>query len=114
MPSRLSLSQVSRSRLTFVFSILLSICLLPGCQQYGEVSSQSYEFAKALYSVCNRKDEARLTTTETAIEAAVEKKELPANEAEDLKAIIEKAREGQWAAAMQDCRTMMTEQNVQT
>ena len=107
-------NQPSLSHITLVFSILLSTCLLPGCQQYGEVSAKSYEFAKALYSVCNRKDEARLTTTGTAIQAAVKKKELPENEAEDLQEIIEKAHKGRWIEAMQDCRTMMTEQNVQT
>lgn len=96
------------------FSLLLLFCFLPGCQQYGEVSSKSYEFAKALYSICNRKDTARLEMIDTAITDAVAAEELPADEAEDLQDIIKRANDGEWSAAMLDCRTLMSEQNVQT
>lgn len=102
------------SRLRSVLCLFIVATFLGGCQQYGEVSPKSHEFATALYSICNRKDEARLATSETAIQAAVDAKELPADEAEDLQAIIEQARDGQWTEAMQDCRTLMSEQNVKT
>lgn len=101
-------------RLTALITMLIVACTIAGCQQYGEVSPKCYEFAKALYSICNRKDVARLRIVDKAIKDAVTAKQLPADEAAELQKIIQQASEGQWSTAMQDCRTLMSEQNVAT
>lgn len=98
-------------QITYLLVAVVAAVMLSGCQKYGEVSPQTYEFAKALYSVCNRKDDGRLQSTETAIQEAVKSGELPEGQAGDLLEIIETARSGNWTTAMQDCRTMMSEQN---
>ena len=88
----------------------LVCCIAVGCQQYGEVSPKAYEVAKALYSICNRKDVPRLKEVEALIVTASDSSELSASEQEWLLAIVEKARAGKWTYAMQDARVMMSEQ----
>lgn len=102
------------ARRSAIVTTLVTACFVCGCQQYGEVSPKCYEFATALYSVCNRKDADRLEMIDKAIDDAVTAKELPADEAADLKEIIQQANDGKWPAAMLDCRTLMSEQNVST
>ena len=51
-----------------------------GCGGYSKVSPQAYQYSKALYSVCNRHDEPRLSTVSAQIEAAHGESELTAEE----------------------------------
>ena len=88
-------------------SLLVSF---PGCRKYDSVSPKAYEIAKALYSTCNRKDEERLSKVQELITAGVAESELTDTEGEWLLAIVEKAQSADWDSAMQDARTMMSEQ----
>ena len=49
-----------------------------GCGQYAEVNEVTYEHAKALYSVCNRRDSERLEVCETLIVEAAANQQLHA------------------------------------
>lgn len=102
------------TRRTAIVTALIAAYTVCGCQQYGEVSPKCYEFATAMYSICNRKDAARLEIIAKAINDAVAADELSTDEAAVLQAIIQQADDGKWTAAMQDCRTLMSEQNVST
>ena len=96
-------------RLT-VSSAVLLICLLSGCQQYGEVSPRAYEISTSLYSICNRHDVGRITAAETTINSSYEAAEITEAEQQWLQDIVDKARADEWTTAMQDARTMMMEQ----
>lgn len=98
-------------RTAIALTLFAMMTTVMGCQQYGDVSPKSYEFATALYSICNRKDEVRLKRVEKSINEAVETEALPAHEADHLRNIIKQANDGHWTAAMQASRTIMSEQN---
>lgn len=89
--------------------MLLSVPQL-GCQRYGEVTPRAYEISTSLYSICNRKDDARIAAVETVIDDSHTNAEITPDEKEWLMAIVEKAEADDWTAAMQDARTMMMEQ----
>ena len=89
---------------TFVFSLVI------GCQQYGEVSPQAYQFGKSLYSVCNLQDKVRLEEIRHSITSSREAAEITKFEENSLLAIVEQASADNWQAAMLDARTLMTEQ----
>jgi len=88
---------------------LISVILLSGCS-YGEVSGNTYEYAKALYSICNRHDAEGLEKASLQIAAAKSEGEITEQEAKWLQDIIADARNEQWEDAMQECRQMMEDQ----
>ena len=88
--------------------VLTLILVLVGCG-YGEVSSATYQYAKALYSICNRA-ESQLVQAGEQIEAARSRGELSEQEAKWLKQILDDAAEGDWEAATKDVRRMMEDQ----
>ena len=87
--------------------ILLSFA---GCGGYGEISPHSYEYATALYSICNRQDKARLDPFSEQLIAARDAGELPAHEAQWMEDIADLARDGQWEDAAQKSRRMLMDQ----
>ncbi|MEM9353015.1 MAG: hypothetical protein AAGA92_08375 [Planctomycetota bacterium] len=81
-----------------------------GCGGYGKVSPETYEYAKALYSITNRQSSERLDRAEEMILAARDAQELPAAESEWLLAIVADARGGDWEGASQEARRLMDDQ----
>ena len=89
---------------------MLTICLLPGCGSYGEISPQAYQYSQALYSICNRCDEAKLARLVDQLAIAREKQELTGTEAAWLNDIVATAKAGEWPAATLAARQLMEDQ----
>lgn len=81
-----------------------------GCGQYPEVNEVTYEHAKALYSVCNRRDSEHLEVCETLIVEAAANQQLSRTETSYLTDIIDTARNGEWAEALAMSRQLMQDQ----
>ena len=77
---------------------------------YGEVSPKTYEYATALFSICNRKDEARLEKISEMINESVASEEVSETEAGWLLAIVDEAKSGEWESALEDSRNLMEDQ----
>ncbi|MEQ9409126.1 MAG: hypothetical protein RIK87_15430 [Fuerstiella sp.] len=91
--------------------LLVAIMLgFQGCQQYGSVSPKAYEVSTALYSVCNRQDQSRISVLETVIAEAYAAEQLTEAENRWLLNILEAAKAGRWQDGMTDARTMLAEQ----
>ena len=89
---------------------VLVILALSGCGGYGEMSPLAYEYAKALYSVCNRQDQGRLELLRERIISSREQAELTARESDWLTDIIASADEGDWESAVLSTRRLMEDQ----
>ena len=89
-----------------VFAVFL---LAVGCG-YREIGPTGYEFAKALYSVCNQKSADRLDTISAQVVAASEDEQLNRYEARTLHAIIDDAQQGEWETAQRATRALMKAQ----
>ncbi|REJ91520.1 MAG: hypothetical protein DWQ34_14655 [Planctomycetota bacterium] len=86
------------------------LVILNGCGGYGDISPHGYEYATALYSICNRRDEARLESFSQQLIAAREAGELPEHEAEWMEEIIDLARNGEWEDAARKSRRILMDQ----
>lgn len=86
------------------------VVLLAGCGGYPEVSPKTYEFAKALYGICNRQQLEKLDPVTEQIEAARDADEITAREAGWLLEIVETAGAGDWTAATAEARRLMEDQ----
>lgn len=87
----------------------LALILITGCG-YGEVSSTTYEYAKSLYNITNRRLADRLPQAREQIVAAREAGEIPAKEAAWLLKIVDRAEAQRWTSAMKSCRQIMEDQ----
>lgn len=83
--------------------------LLAGCG-YGEISPLSYEYAKALYGICNRRDAKRLDDLRGQIATALEKQEITDRESDWFADLIAQAESGEWQEAAEGARQMMEDQ----
>ena len=92
------------------YNLLLLTLIAVGCGGYGSASEKAYEYAKALYSVCNRKDQDGLENIETLITEAVGSSELTSQEARWLTDIIDDAKDGDWKSASKNARRLMEDQ----
>lgn len=90
--------------------MMAAAVLAAGCGGYGEVSPKAYEFAKALYSACSRRDGAGLAKIERLVAEAESAGELTSREAGRLADIAEDARGGDWQEAAAAARRMMEDQ----
>ncbi len=90
-------------------SLAFSCLLLAGCS-YPEVSPQTYELAKALYSVSNLQREDGLQRVEELIEESLAEGSISEREAGYLSEILEDCRQGEWSVAQHECRRMMEDQ----
>lgn len=88
---------------------IILLAPLAGCG-YGEVSGAAYDYAMALYSITNRRAEAKLDGVESQIAAAADQGEISAQEAEWLLEIVGDARRGEWRTANRAARRMMEDQ----
>ncbi len=94
-------------------SILKSLFLLgfcAGCSDYPTISPSAYQYAKALYSLTNRRQTEKLDRVSDLILKSQQAGDLTEEEVEWLKSIIDDARRGQWQAAQQEARQMMSDQ----
>jgi hypothetical protein len=109
------LSQRSKRRLRRLRSRLPCIWLavlvtITGCHGYSDASPRTYEYAKALYSICNRQADDKLTEVGAMIDADIASGQLSTREAGWLTAIIDDAARGDWQAAMKEARKLMEDQ----
>ncbi|WP_166825608.1 hypothetical protein [Thalassoroseus pseudoceratinae] len=80
-----------------------------GCG-YGEVGPETYEYAMALYSVCNSRDAQRLQSFTEQFEQAQADGKVSANEGKVLGQIVKLAQAGQWDDATADARALLDAQ----
>lgn len=90
--------------------VLIAGFVIRGCGKYPEVSQQTYEHAKALYAICNRKDTDRLATCSRMIEEAEAKEVITSSEASYLREIVTAAEADQWKDAQLMARQLMSDQ----
>lgn len=76
---------------------------------YGEVSPRTYQFSKAIYSACLKKNYDHLAKVEELLNESDEAS-LPPNEAIWLDQIIKIARSGNWEYAAKKAKRMMEDQ----
>jgi len=91
-------------------AMLALAMLVPGCGGYGEVSPPAYEYAKALYSICNRRDSDRLDVLRKKVETSLQEQEITEQEAGWLNELIAQADSGQWKSAESEARRIMEDQ----
>ena len=104
------MSQASNQRFRWFAAFLLIVSTqLAGCG-YGEVNGETYDCAKALYSVCNLRDESRLAEVSNHIESLLADEKISTTEAKWLRSIIEQAKSGHWSDAAIEARRLMTDQ----
>jgi hypothetical protein len=89
--------------------LLLGGFMFVGCG-YGEVTPRCYDYAKALYSICNRRDAQRLEKFAALVEADQQAGELGKQEADWLRDIAERARTGEWSDAQAAARQLLEDQ----
>lgn len=104
------MSNQTKLLLTGVPLLVVLVFLVKGCGHYGEVNEVTYEHAKALFSVCNRKDSKRLEVCADMIKKAAASEELSSVETSYLTGIIEAARNDQWKEALAMSRQLMVDQ----
>src|SRR5690606_5358565 len=92
-------------------ALALSLAWLTGCGGYPEVSPDTYELAKALYTVCNRKDAQQLKSFQQLVDQTHESSKISEEEKELLDWIAELAEQGDWAKAQQQTRQLLEDQN---
>jgi hypothetical protein len=88
----------------------LGSILITGCAGYGKVSPATYQYAKALYSISNRRAEHKLDDVDAKIEAARGEGLVSDREAQWLSAIVADARAGEWETANRAARRMLEDQ----
>ena len=90
--------------------LLAFVVFARGCGHYGTVNELAFEHAKALYSVCNRKDSQRLEVCSKMIEEASSASRISNTETTYLNDIIATARRDQWNEALAMTRQLMVDQ----
>ena len=81
-----------------------------GCGSYADADPLTYEYAKALFSICNRRSDSQLQPVREQIEQARSDQKLSRREADWLIDIIEDASAGEWESALSDARKLMEDQ----
>lgn len=97
-------------RLFCAGACLVVVAGLHGCAGYDDVSPTTYELAKALYSITNRKAADRLPSFKARLQEAVEGGDVSQREADWLTGMVARAEQGDWTAANRECRRMMEDQ----
>lgn len=77
---------------------------------YGKTSALGYRYATALFTACNRQDEAKLKQIAEMIAESEQKGELSGEDARVLEGIIGRGEAGNWAAASREIRRLMEAQ----
>ena len=87
--------------------VVIGLLMTVGCRKYGPVSDSTYEYASALYSICNLKDQQRLDAFRQKIEQA---DSIPGKEKDWILDIVGQAESGNWSEASARARTLLEEQ----
>lgn len=87
-----------------------SVLVLGGCGGYEEIGPHAYEYATALYAICNQRDEARLEQFSAALEDAQEAGDVTDVEAGEIGVIVSLARAGEWEDATKESRQLLLDQ----
>lgn len=95
------------SRYTIAFAV--GLVFIVGCG-YGKVSPTTYEIAKSLYSISNRKLGDHLHLAKEQIVKSRENGDISDKEAKWLNAIVEHAEQERWEKAMNSARRIMEDQ----
>ena len=74
---------------------------------YGEVSPETYQYSKALYSACLNQNKEHVEKIEALLSAS---EDVPENERQWLEGIVAQANSDDWASASKDARRMMEDQ----
>ncbi|QDU63810.1 hypothetical protein Pan216_46910 [Planctomycetes bacterium Pan216] len=82
---------------------------LSGCG-YGKVGPETYKYATALYSICNRRDEKGLDKITDMLAQASQEGAISSREAAWLDDIVEEARGGDWESSAAQARRMLSDQ----
>lgn len=91
---------------------LIAIAALLFRKDYGEIGPKAFEYATALYSICNRRDEPRLEKIAELVDKASTEAEITATESGWLSEIISLADNGDWEQASRDTRRLMERQII--
>lgn len=89
--------------------LLLGCLVLTGCG-YGDVSPATYEIAKSLYNISNRKLSDHVHVAKEQITTSCECGKISDKEAKWLLAIAKDAERERWQQAMQSARRLMEDQ----
>ena len=86
------------------------VFVVRGCGRYGEVGTEAYGHANALYSVCNRQDADGLERFSTHLAQARETGTITKKEYNWLNDIVGTARSGDWREATLQSRQLLEDQ----
>lgn len=104
------MSHQAKLLLSGVLALTAIVFFVQGCGQYGKVNEVTYEHAKALYSVCNRRDSKRLEICANMIAEAAANQQISNAETSYLTGIIEAARNDDWKESLAMSRQLMVDQ----
>ncbi len=108
--SHLKFHSAANASLRYQGGLFLLTIFLAGCNRYAEASPTCSQITVALFSVCNLRDEARLTTVAEQIAQASKAGQLTEREANWLNSIVESARSGDWETAGAEARSLLDAQ----
>lgn len=77
------------------------------------MSTDGYQITLALYSACNAKSLERIAQIESIVDNQVQQQQLNQREAEWFQQVVHRAREGDWHAAAQQSRQILSAQVVE-
>ena len=77
---------------------------------YGEISDRGYQYAAALFSTCNQRDDERLREISQMLADSLQEGDVRSKEAQWLFSIIDDGLAGDWEAASRDVRRLMEDQ----
>lgn len=104
------MSRQSLIAVAITVALVLTIIAVKGCSGYGTVSPTTYQYAKALYAVCNRKDADGLDSAFNMIGESAEAGEISSREFGWLSEIVDQGRTGEWLEAQKMARQLMSDQ----
>lgn len=77
---------------------------------YREISSQAYQYARSLYTVCNQKDTQRLEKVVQMIEVDYKDQKLSDRDHSYLMGLVQMAKHGKWTDAQERIRELLEAQ----
>ena len=87
-----------------------AVVALVGCGGYGKVSPLTYDYAKSLYNISNRRLDDRLGPIKEQVQASLADGAISDREANWLTDIIDDAENHDWKRAMNSARQIMEDQ----
>jgi len=102
------------AQLIFGCGTLALLLLLGGCSSPGELSPVAYDSAKALFSICNRKDSEALAKLKAQIDESLATEVISAAEAKQLRQVVVAAEGGNWERGQDRARSLLERQQSRT